>query len=461
MTSDDHLPRQSLGLEPGRDGRLSTFAIRTLQHVVAICPECARYWDQLGNRLQALVLESLKEVEDVPAPSRAPTAYLATGEPEAIAAQAALVHRERRRHRRAQEEVWELLRANSHDRARMIRGAYRRFRSRQFAHLLLEECRKTVRNAPLQAKELTELIPVSLAWTHGLSDATWAPALLALAAAYRANALRIVGDLPAAEDAFHALRHTLAQRPVGDPATLGEVLSLEASLRIDQQNLAEAGILLERAVVAWRCTDDHRGLARVHIQQANLAQHLGEAEEVLVLFEQASAELAAGGDPTDPYLVLCTITGRVNSLCDLERYAEARQLLDDHLDAYESQEDPHAAATFRCLEGRILLGLGDYQSAADSLAAAQDGMHLLGRDYDGALIALYRAEACHAAGRTRELRVLASELVVQFRDRDVELPALNALKLLARSIASDALTAALFEEVRRQFASSAPKAVAD
>lgn len=365
--------------------------------------------------------------------------------PEDVAAQDAHAREAGRLRKKARKELWEFLKTPVGERRRKIRRAYRRFRSRAFVELLLQRIRTMVRDAPSEAAELARLVPLALRWTTGKPASTWAVPLIRRADAWAANALRVAGDLTSADRAFLRLRRSMAQHPVGDPAALAEIASLEASLRMDQRRYPRAKELLTLAALACELTGDRLALARVQLQQANLLQLLDEPASVLELFCQAAETVKR---IEAPYLYLCAVTGQVNALCDLERFSEARRLLDRHLDAYEDSDAASAGAVLRCLQGRVALGTGDFEMACHSFGAACEAMHTLGRTYDAAYAALYLAETLHAAGRTEELRSLAGQLVSQFSSRGVAPETYKAVQLFARAVAADRLTLPLLAELR-------------
>lgn len=362
-----------------------------------------------------------------------------------MAAQSASLRRLRRR---AKKQLSELRTLPAKARAGRIAGAYRRFRTRQLAELLIEESRRVIRDAPAEAESFASLVPLVLDWARGPEAPPWTEPLLIRAAAHRANALRVAGDLPAADHAWHELRTGLVQRPITDAAVLGEIASLEASLRLDQRHLEQAEDLLAHAERAFRYLGDRGSLARVRIKQANLKYTQGHPEQVVVLLDEA--ELLA--THATPFFTICTVSGRVNALCDLGRPAEARSLLRRHLDAFEADPGPHAAAVLRCLEGRAALGLGELDAAADYFQTSHEAMLAAGRPFDAALNALFLAETFLEQGRTQDLRRLAARLVREFRSRGIAGETLAALKLLARADAAETVSRALLAELRQRFA---------
>lgn len=434
---------------------INQLALTTHAHLVRVCSECAQAWERLGPLLRNVYRDNLAKTPTC-LPPQIPHRDELSGRPETLDALAAQSASLRRLRRRAKKQLSELRTLPAKARAGRIAGAYRRFRTRQLAELLIEESRRVIRDAPAEAESFASLVPLVLDWARGPEAPPWTEPLLIRAAAHRANALRVAGDLPAADQAWHELRAGLVQRPISDAAVLGEIASLEASLRLDQRHLEHAEDLLARADRAFRYLGDRGSLARVRIKQANLKRGEGHPEQVVHLLDEAAEFL---GTDTTPFLTISTVSGRVNALCDLDRPAEARSLLRRHLDAFEADPGPHAAAILRFLEGRTALGLGELASAVDYFQSSHDAMLAAGRPYDAALNALYLAETYLEQGRSQELRRLAARLVPEFRSRGVAGEALAALKLLVGAIASESVTRTLLAELRTRFSGATPRPV--
>jgi len=455
MTRQSHL--QNCDRERARQQRrgAADLALQVQQHIVECCPDCEAEWQRLGPLLRSAYLDCLDALRTAEEPTRPPLDHL-SGTPEALESdEAALRDAQRLRHRALEEKGELVLRTPPGQRLDKIARARLRFRSLALSEMLIEECRRRVRNQPAAARAIVELVPHVLVWTRERTAPERAKVLLARAEAHRANALRVAGDLPAAERVFLALRRTLARRPLAEPGAVAEIASLEASLCIGQRRFPEAEKLLNEATLAACQAGDLDTLARVHIKQANLKRVSGRPADVAPLWESAARLL----DPAaEPFLYLCTVTGRVNALCDLDRPADAQRLLMDNLDAYESSEDPFAGAIFRCLQGRCALGLGDLGAAEQAFTASREAHLTLGRAYDAALDSLFLAETLFLAGKTRPLRQLAAGLAAFFRSRGVDGEALAALQLFSRAVATEALSAALFADLRRRLgtASGAP-----
>lgn len=443
LRSDDYVSLDAAGTAA------NLLARRTLRHLIETCPVCREEWDHLGPRLQETLLDDLHRFTAPQAPPEPSDDDLRV-DAATLAAQDELMDQLRYHRRRAHEQLWILQRLPPHRRAARIKRAFRQFQSRAFAELLVEKSRSLVRKAPAEALGWAELVPLALDWAKGEDAPDWAPGLLARAEAHRANALRILGDHPAADRIFVELRRTLAAHPVGDPAVLAEVTSLEASLRIEQNHLPHAEELLDRAALSYQYAGDGVGLARARIQHAFLVRALGRPAECLPLLDTAAASLASALQSVDPYLWVSIITEKVNAFCDLERYREARRLLDAHLDVYEDCDDLHSGAILRCLEGRIALGFKDYAAAEAAFAACRDGLLVLGRNHDAAIASLFLAEVYLRVGRPEDLRQLAAPLVARFRASQLPAETLQALELFERAVAAQRLTVAVVVELRRR-----------
>ena len=446
--NDEHLRSQHY-VDIDRNGtRANLLARSTVRHLVETCPDCKSEWEKLGPILQdafLTTLEGFTAAEPVPPPDDDDLLV----DDDALKLQGDYMDHLRQRRRRACEQLWILRRLPVGRRAAKIRSAYRQFRDRALAELLIEEARSLVRTKPDEALTWLDLVPVALAWARGDEGHPWAPSLLARAAAHRANALRIRGDHPAAERIFVELRRSLAARPVGDPAAVAEITSLEASLRIEQRHLVQAEELLDRAALAYQYAGDPLGLARARIKQAILVRNQGRPAECLSLLEAAATGLASGPAPADLHLLLSIVTERVNALCDLERFAEARRLLERHVDDYEESEEPYTGTIYRSLDGRIALGTRDFERAESAFVSSRDAFLVLGRFHDAALACLDLAEVFCALGRFEDLRQLAAQLVPLFGKRQLPAETMKALDLLVQAVTAQRLTLTFLAELRR------------
>ena len=432
------------------------------RHVLERCPVCRDEWQALSAERSRFrqVLDGLADVPGPGAPASASPApvlpqHLPASERE-VGEIAAALERHKAVRKRAVRELWLLRRRPPERWADTVARANTRYRSRAFAELLIETARETVRTRPLEAERLTALVPAVLAKRFPPSRVAWSTLLAARAAAHRANALRVAGDLAESARRFAELRRDLAERPIRDPEVLAEIASLEASLAIDQRRFGEAEVLLDCAVLLYRHAGDRLGESRALIQQGLALRAFERPAEAAERLTVAAARL----DPVaHPLLLLSAVNCQAACLCDLYRFEEARALLDANLDLYETSDDLHLGSVLRDLQGRVALGLGRFDEAEEAFTASRDGLLAIDRTYDAALATLDLACVYHEAGRRDDLRSLARRLVPTFRARGVSREALGTLALLAKAAAADGLTRELLARLRRRLeaAASAPE----
>lgn len=425
------------------------------RHVLERCPVCRDEWLALSAEqprfhalLGGLVEPAATEERPDDRPDDRPVLpQHFPANARDVSALAAELERHKAIRKKAVRELWLLRRRPPERWAETVDRANSRYRSRAFAELLIETGREIIRTRPLEAERLVALVPAVLAKRYPPARVDWSAILVARAAAHRANALRVAGDLTWAARAFAELRRDLAERPIREPSALAEIASLEASLAIGQRRFREAEELLDRAVLLYRHAGDPLGESRTLVKQGHALQASQRPAEAIRRLVLAATQL----DPVQHgYLLLSAVNCRVACLCDLERYEEAGVLLEEHLDLYEASDDIHVGSILRDLEGRVALGLGRFDEAVEAFAASRDGLLAVDRTYDAALAVLDLAWVYHQAGRRHELVLLARELVPTFRARGVSREALGALALLARAAATDSLSRDLLDRLRRR-----------
>jgi tetratricopeptide (TPR) repeat protein len=419
-------------------------------HLLELCPTCRSEWRGTAESSLLAAVPVLAETRGLPDGDgeEADPRGVPLG---AVGRAQALLTEMRSEARNARQDLARLLSLPAERWPRRVEGAVSRCASRAFAQALLGESRARVRSAPREAAALAALVPAALDWTVGRPDLPWARVLVARAAAHRANALRVAGDLLRAAEIFHRLTAELTAEPLADPAAQAEIASLEASLCLGQRQFGQAAELLRRAATYFRQAHDSAGAARVLIKQGNLSRSRGRPELVLPLMTEAADLLDS---VESPFLFASTVAGRVNALCDLDRAAEAESLLNAHRGLYSESGDPHTAAFLGFLDGRIALGLGRPDEAAQAFRIARDEHLVLDRDYDAVIASLYLADALLAAGKMSELRDLSADLIPLFRSRGVARETLASLRLLAQAVAAETVSAAVLEEVRRRLETS-------
>lgn len=364
----------------------------------------------------------------------------------AEAALHAWARRAREERRVARRDLAALRRLPAEARAGRVHRARSRFRSRALAELLLDECRRLTRDEPEEARQLAELVPVVLArrWPGGqhACDHDAAEVLALRSAAWRANALRVLGRLQEANVAFAQVRAGLARDIVDDAVLHADVCTLEASLRIDQGRLREARHLLDRAVLLFRQQGEDRELARVLIKRGIVERRQGEPEAAAAT-QREVLDLLAGQD--EPELVRLAVGNLALALCDAGHFAEAAALVDEH-PGFRGEATPRWRVKESVVRGRVALGLGRVGEAESLFRDAHGSAVEQGDSFAAALTALELVALFLEQGRTRELREMTAVLAPVFEAHDLRQEATAALLLFTRAALSEGLTA---EAVRR------------
>jgi tetratricopeptide (TPR) repeat protein len=318
------------------------------------------------------------------------------------------------------------------------------YRNWGLCELLCAESIKAAADDADRAIELAQLAVLIADLAPG--EETWRWRLQGYAAAHLGNTQRVRTDWPGAEEAFTDAAKLWQAGAPGDPGLLDEALvpGLEASLRIDQDRLPEATILLDRALAA------DKGAFRKHLllNRARLLEWAGDYEGALATLQQAAPLVSERQDPRLLWIL------RLNSallLCHLERFTEAEALVPG-VRALTAQLDNRLdALRLRWLEGRVAAGLGRTGEAVEALSQVRAGFAELGIAYDAALATLELAVVYLEQGRTREVKALARQMAPIFKAQGVHRGALAALKLFCQAAEEEAATVELARRVVKFF----------
>jgi hypothetical protein len=432
------------------------------RHLLDRCPECRAEWEALSEEEKAYVDELLgRDADDLrdsellvgpadvseeiaPDPSRYASAF--DGAARQVSAAARQLRFERKR---AGKDLARLMALPADERLAAIRRSRKRYRTAAMAQLLVEEARTRVRRSPDESLAVLDLVRPTLEAIPGALGREWARALEAVAHGLRANALRVAGDLPAADQAFRVLRRRLAAAPLDEPAPVeAELASLEASLRRDQRRYDEAAVLLDRAAVLYEAEGEAEGLARVLIQRAEVSQHFDRHPAALADLQRARELL----DPErQPFLHLLATVSTVPTLLDLGRGREAERVL-CAAEGLQVADEPWWRLRFRFLAGRAAVALREHERAEKLLEEARRGFLEQGLVYDAAAAALELAVVALHQGDTRRVREMTREIAPVFERCGVVRDALAALALFEQAKRADAAALALAAALRRHLA---------
>jgi tetratricopeptide (TPR) repeat protein len=392
------------------------------RHLLEACPGCAREWREAVPRL----------AEAAPRAADAGRAALpGGGDARELARQARAVSRARTVARR---DLLRLLRTPPESWRQMVADSRSRFRSRATVELVVAHGRELTRSDPHLAAELLAFVPQLLLWAPGGLESDWARDLAVRAEARRANAVRVTGDLAAADRLFELARRRLAAKPAADRTVYAEVASLEASLRRDERRYEEAGSLLDRAVFLSNEAGDREGVARALIQRAEIGQHFERHDEALADLARARELLDAD---QQPFLYLLAVCSAAPTLLDLGRPAEAEHLL-LQAEAAAVAVEPWWALRIRYLKGRAAHLKGDRDRAIQLLGEARRGFVAQKLPYDVAAVSLDLALVHLDRGAAREAARLARQIAPVFRAVGVEREALATLRVFQQATAEEA-----------------------
>lgn len=254
-----------------------------------------------------------------------------------------------------------------------------RFRSTDLCRLLLERGTEEVHHDTARALDfcrlgqraadlLADLLPPSI-W-HDVKAEAWAAV---------ADTHRLAGRLQRAEGALaEAWRHL--RNGSGTLMVRAELLVKQASLHCDQgrrdQGRRDQGRFdhgqraVDQALCVLRAGARGPEIARALVAKGRLRLESGHAAAALAHFEEA---LALAGDAADRALVSAAQHNRAAALCELGRFAAARQPLATAAFAAKLLSRPLAVLRLRWLEGRRAAGEGDFTAAEAAYVGALAG----------------------------------------------------------------------------------------
>jgi transcriptional regulator with XRE-family HTH domain len=249
--------------------------------------------------------------------------------------------------------------------------------------------------------------------------------------AFLANALRVKGDLKAAEEASAHSARLQAEPPPGRPE-LPEpwrLLDLEASLRIELRQLPEALRLLDRAEELAPRSGPVR--ARLLCIRSNVFERLGDSERSIAILREALAEIEP---EAEPHLFCLLQSNLADSLTGAGRPAEAEEMLPELRRMQDQMGDGLNQIRLRWLEGKIDAGLGRLDRAIDALSWVWAAFHEKHSPYDEAQAGVELAGLYLKKGRTADARRLVFQMAPVFKAKGVHIEAQKALALFRREV---------------------------
>lgn len=380
---------------------------------------------------------------DVEPPSQSPYAQAFEGAVSLALLKASHLDDERRE---AQRDLDDLMAAAPEDWERRLRNDHTRFRSRALAEQMLETCGDLVRKSPRSASRLAELVIEVVDRIPGATEQTWAEELRVRAFAQQANALRVAGDLAAADATYRSIHAYLRENALELADLHPEVASLQASLRHSQGRTEEALESIDLAIRLSKVSGDTPVLARYLVARAEYLRCMDRLE---LAQEDLRSAINLLDPADDSHLVACAIGSQCLLLCQSGKADEAADLYATRSRLLEENEDAWVRATATFVRGAIANGLGDASQAEANFIEARDLYAESDQIFSASSVALDLAELYLETGRSSELMEIASWLGVLFDSNPHHQRATVALMLFQQASLAEQVTREAIQGLRR------------
>jgi transcriptional regulator with XRE-family HTH domain len=316
-------------------------------------------------------------------------------------------------------------------------------------------CHESSHAAARDAAEARELAGLAL-WVAEVAPAiaAWRSRLCGYCRAFVANALRVDGQLPAADAAMARAWELWRAGDGGDPAgLLGEwrLLDLEASLRRAQRQFQVAFALLDRAAAAAPA----EAQGRILLNRASTLEQAGDAAGAVRELRAAAPLVAAVGDAR----LRCTLEFNLAvNLCHLGSPQEAEERLP--LLRRLAVELGNAIDQVRLdwLSGRVADALGRKDEARAAFERVRQEFTTRHNAYDTALVSLELAILYLDEGRTAEVRQLADAMRWIFAGVGIERETLAALRLFCAAARQERVTPEEARQILAALRAAQPRA---
>jgi transcriptional regulator with XRE-family HTH domain len=343
--------------------------------------------------------------------------------------------------RRQAGELWEALSRLPPMQRRAAVEAEPKYWTWALSERLCTESEKSAAHRAAQAAELAklalrvaELAPGSEPWRSRLQGYVWA---------FIANARRVQGDLPGAEEAFLRSDRLWETGAPADPGVLdgSRPLDLKGSLRQYQGRFEEALDLFELAQSAAKGVE---AVGRLLIKKASTLRLMGDFQRSLSELRQANSLVQGSQDARLSWLVQYLLAA---NLGDMGCHTEAEAMLPAVRGLAVELGNELDVIRVLWLEGRVVAGLKRRGEALPALEQVRRYFTTNQIAYDAALASLEVAVLYLEAGRTGEVKRLAEEMLWIFKAQGVRQDALAALKLFYDAAKREEATVGLAREI--------------
>jgi hypothetical protein len=269
---------------------------------------------------------------------------------------------------------------------------------------------------------------------------------VALALAELGNAQRLGNDRKTAALTLSGSRNIARLGGVADPLAIARLDHLEGSLCLDQRRFQEAESLLTRARLLYGLVSGAEiEVVRVEMTMVLLFLEWGRPQRAQ---RTARAALVRPGAQGEAEVFLSLRINLARALVEDGETSEALAILDEDEPHSELLDAPLWQLRYPWIRGRIAAARRQYPEAEAHFLRVRDGFVEAGMGLDAALVSLDLAEVYLRAGRNRETRRLAEEMVPIFAAQDIHQEALAALRVFTEAAQREALSYALVRSLR-------------
>lgn len=237
------------------------------------------------------------------------------------------------------------------------------------------------------------------------------------------NAFRILGRLWEAEEALVKADRYL-KAGTRDPLLRARYCSQIASLRMFQNRFEEAIDLAEEARQIYSEFGEPQSCASASVQKAIACLHASEAEDAVVILNQAIPLIDS---ERDPQLLLAACHNLVRCYIDLGRPEQALSIYFETRSLYKRFDDPLIRLRVAWQEGQLLRDMGHLRAAEEVLLRTRQGFVESKLLHEAALISLDLSAVYVKLQAEKELQQTVAETVPIFRALGVDREALASL----------------------------------
>lgn len=350
----------------------------------------------------------------------------------------ALREQRARADREAAEPVFkELMRWPSAKRWRMV-DEYEAYRTWALSERVAFESVKVAAHDADDALDLALLAVRMAELTPGSEE--WRARMGGLCCGFLANAHRVKGDFPGADEVFLRSDRLWQAGAVADPGLIldgSRLLDLKASLRRHQGRFEESLDLLAQAQAASR---SEAASARLLLCKSATLEQMGDWQGAIDALKQARPLVERQGDRRNLWVLqfnLCT------SLCDAGLYGEAEALLPEVRKLALDLGNRLDILRCRWLRARLSAGLSRLEEAEAELTYVVGRLVARGIAFDAARACLDLAQLYLHQDRAAEVKRLAGQMVAVFKAQGVHREALAAVILFQQSAEQEKATVEL------------------